>query len=206
MAQPEPWRTTHYIGPTKGSHLVLDNPELRQAIGDHEFFFENKDGRIVLIFPLFDKVMIGTSDLPIKDPDDVHCTDEEVQYFIELVGRVFPNIKVSHSISFFVSRAYGHWNTRRPTIPTRSRVTTTFRKTWPVKSRSTPWSAANGPRWAFSEQVTDKALAFLGMPRKTETTNLPIGKGEAAAAQTGSCLYWRRDRRDGGTRKDRPPG
>ena len=60
---------THYVGPTKGSHLVLDNPELRQAIGDHEFFFENKDGRIVLIFPLFDKVMIGTSDLAIENPD-----------------------------------------------------------------------------------------------------------------------------------------
>ncbi|MDO9348413.1 MAG: FAD-dependent oxidoreductase, partial [Anaerolineales bacterium] len=49
---------TRYIGPTKGSHIVLDNPELRVAIGNHEFFFENKDGRIVLIFPLFDKVMI----------------------------------------------------------------------------------------------------------------------------------------------------
>ncbi len=85
--------TTQYVGPTKGSHLVLDNPELRQAINDHEFFFENKDGRIVLIFPLFDKVMIGTSDLPISDPDSARCTDEEVDYFIGLVGRVFPGIR-----------------------------------------------------------------------------------------------------------------
>ncbi len=74
---------------------MLDNPELREAIGDHEFFFENKDGRIVLIFPLFDKVMIGTSDLPIEDPDSARCTEEEVDYFIEMVGRVFPGIKVS---------------------------------------------------------------------------------------------------------------
>src|SRR5450756_674486 len=54
-------KSTQYVGPTKGSHLVLNNPKLREAIGDHEFFFENKDGRIVLIFPLFEKVMIGTS-------------------------------------------------------------------------------------------------------------------------------------------------
>ncbi len=74
---------------------MLDNPELRAAIGDHEFFFENKDGRIVLIFPLFDKVMIGTSDLPIEDPDSARCTEDEVDYFIEMVGRVFPGIKVS---------------------------------------------------------------------------------------------------------------
>ncbi len=43
--------STRFIGGTKGSHLVLDHPELRAAIGDHEFFFENKDGRIVLILP-----------------------------------------------------------------------------------------------------------------------------------------------------------
>ncbi|MEW6242284.1 MAG: FAD-dependent oxidoreductase, partial [Chloroflexota bacterium] len=54
--------STRYIGGTKGSHLVLDHPELRAAIGENEFFFENKDGRIVLIFPLFDKVLVGTSD------------------------------------------------------------------------------------------------------------------------------------------------
>ena len=86
---------THYVGPTKGSHLVVDNPDLREAIGDHEFFFENKDGRIVLIFPLFDKVMVGTSDLPIEDPDSSRCTEDEVDYFINMVGRVFPDIKVS---------------------------------------------------------------------------------------------------------------
>ncbi len=46
-----------FIGGTKGSHLVLSNPELRAAIGDNEFFFENEDGRIVLIYPLYDKVL-----------------------------------------------------------------------------------------------------------------------------------------------------
>jgi glycerol-3-phosphate dehydrogenase len=86
---------TRYVGPTKGSHLVLNNPQLRAAIGDHEFFFENKDGRIVLIIPLFDKVMIGTSDLPIDDPDLARCTEEEVDYFIGMVGRVFPGIPVT---------------------------------------------------------------------------------------------------------------
>src|SRR3989304_2535589 len=44
--------STRFIGGTKGSHLVLDHPELRAAIGDHEFFFENNDGRIWLIFPM----------------------------------------------------------------------------------------------------------------------------------------------------------
>ena len=42
---------TKYIGGTKGSHLVIKNDELRKAVGDSEFFFENKDGRIVLCLP-----------------------------------------------------------------------------------------------------------------------------------------------------------
>ena len=141
---------TQYVGPTKGSHLVLDNPELRAAIGDHEFFFENKDGRIVLIFPLFDKVMIGTSDLPIEDPDSARCTEEEVDYFIEMVGRVFPGIKVSVSRSFSASRVSARWRIPKPKMPGRSRATTTSRKTnWGI-SRSTRWWAANGPRSALS--------------------------------------------------------
>src|SRR5581483_9829403 len=87
--------STRFIGGTKGSHLVLDHPELRAAIGDHEFFFENKDGRIVLIFPLYDRVLIGTSDIPIENPDEARCTDEEVDYFLEMVARVFPSMKVT---------------------------------------------------------------------------------------------------------------
>jgi glycerol-3-phosphate dehydrogenase len=87
--------STRYIGGTKGSHLVLDHPLLRQAIGDHEFFFENKDGRIVLIFPLFDKVLVGTSDIPIENPDEALCTEQEVDYFLEMIGKVFPDIEVN---------------------------------------------------------------------------------------------------------------
>ena len=86
--------STRFIGGTKGSHLVLDHPELRKAIGENEFFFENKDGRIVLIFPLFDKVILGTSDIPVESPDDIVCTEAEVDYFIALVDRVFPDVKV----------------------------------------------------------------------------------------------------------------
>jgi glycerol-3-phosphate dehydrogenase len=77
--------STRFIGGTKGSHLILNHPELREAIGDHEFFFENDDGRIVLVFPLFDKVLIGTSDIPIENPDDARCDDEEIEYFLSML-------------------------------------------------------------------------------------------------------------------------
>lgn len=174
---------THYIGPTKGSHLVLDNPDLRRAIGDHEFFFENKDGRIVLIFPLFDKVMIGTSDIPIKDPDSVRCTDEEVEYFIEMIGRVFPDIKVARDQ--IVYRFCGV----RPLAYTQAKNAGQITRDHHVqedKLGDIPVYSLVGGKWtsyrAFSEQVTDRALAFLGLPRKADTRTLPVGAGANAIA------------------------
>jgi glycerol-3-phosphate dehydrogenase len=175
--------SSHYVGPTKGSHLVLDNPELRAAISDHEFFFENKDGRIVLIFPLFDKVMIGTSDLPIEDPDSARCTEEEVDYFIEMVGRVFPDIKVSREQIVF--RFCGV----RPLAFTQAKYAGQITRDHHIqegKLGNIPVLSLVGGKWtsfrAFSEQATDRALFFLGLPRKTNTKSLPIGAGKDAVS------------------------
>ena len=65
---------THHMGGTKGSHIVLDHPELLAATGGRELFFEHKDGRIVLIYPLKGRVLVGTTDLEhdMPRPDRVH--------------------------------------------------------------------------------------------------------------------------------------
>jgi glycerol-3-phosphate dehydrogenase len=89
--------STQMIGGTKGSHIVLDHPELFAACRQREFFFENKDGRIVLIYPLGQRVIVGTSDLPIDDPDEARCTEEEIEYFINFIKIVFPSIVVDRS-------------------------------------------------------------------------------------------------------------
>ena len=174
-------KSTKYVGPTKGSHLVLDNPKLREAIGDHEFFFENKDGRIVLIFPLFDKVMIGTSDLPIDDPDAARCTEEEVDYFIEMVGRVFPGITVSREQIIY------RFSGVRPLAYTQAKLAGQITRDHHIQEdqlRKIPVFSLVGGKWtsfrAFSEQVTDRALTFLGETRKVDTRSLPIGGGKDA--------------------------
>ncbi len=183
---------THYVGPTKGSHLVLDNLELRHAIGDHEFFFENKDGRIVLIFPLFDKVMIGTSDLPIEDPNLARCTEEEVDYFIEMIGRVFPGIPVSREQIVF--RFCGV----RPLAFTQAKNAGQITRDHHVqedKLGNIPVYSLVGGKWtsfrAFSEQVTDRVLAFLGQTRKIDTKVLPIGAGKDAFPLKTDSIYTR---------------
>ena len=74
---------TAYMGGTKGSHIVLDHPELLAATGGRELFFENEDGRIVLIYPLKGRVLVGTTDLEHDMADPIVCTEEEVEYFID---------------------------------------------------------------------------------------------------------------------------
>jgi len=175
--------STSYIAGTKGSHLVLNNPELRSAIGGNEFFFENKDGRIVLIFPLHDRVLLGTSDIKIDNPDDVRCTDDEVDYFLELISRVFPNIKVSHDqivFRFTGVRPLGSSGAGKTTGQySRDHHIEVISGDW--TNLSFPVYSLVGGKWtsfrAFSELVTDKALNFLNIKRQKSTRELPIGGG-----------------------------
>ena len=174
--------STHFIGGTKGSHLVLDHPELRKAIGDNEFFFENKDGRIVLIFPLFDRVLVGTSDIEIENPDEANCTEEEVDYFIEMIGRVFPAIKITRENIVY------RFSGVRPLAASKAKTTGQITRDHEIQVVGGDWTGLSFPvyslvggKWtsfrAFSEQVTDKALEFLGKARQKDTRTLPIGGG-----------------------------
>ena len=170
---------TRYIGGTKGSHLILNHPVLRAAIGKNEFFFENKDGRIVLIFPLMDKVLIGTSDIPIENPDEARCTEDEVDYFLGMISRVFPSIKVDRSHVVF------RFSGVRPLAYTQAKNAGQITRDHQIqedKLDDIPVYSLVGGKWtsyrAFSEQVTDRVLATLGLPHKADTKNLPIGGGK----------------------------
>jgi glycerol-3-phosphate dehydrogenase len=157
---------------------------LRKTIGDHEFFFENKDGRIVLIFPLYDHVLIGTSDIPVENPDEARCTDEEIEYFLEMVRRVFPDIQLDRSHIVFQFAGV------RPLPRSGAKSTGQISRDHSIEVLSGDWTnllfpvySLVGGKWttfrAFSEQVTDKALAYLGLKRQKDTRSLPIGGGRA---------------------------
>lgn len=173
---------TRFIGGTKGSHIVLDHPALRAAIGDHEFFFENRDGRIVLIFPLFDKVLVGTSDILIEDPDEARCTEEEIAYFFDLIRRVFPGIEVGHSHIVF------QFSGVRPLPYSDAKTTGQISRDHSIEMiplgqpHGFPVYCLVGGKWttfrALAEQVTDRVLAQLDSDRQCSTELLAIGGGK----------------------------
>ena len=190
---------THFIGGTKGSHLVLDHPELHAAIGGHEFFFENDDGRIVLIYPLLDKVMVGTSDIPIDDPDEARCTEEEVDYFFALVKRVFPTITVDRShIVFRFSGVRPLPSSKAATAGQISRDHSIELLKAGENGRSYPIYNLIGGKWttfrAFAEQAADQVLHHLGHRRQQSTKPVAIGGGRdyprTAAEQAQWLTVW----------------
>jgi len=186
--------STRLIGGTKGSHLVLDHPELRAAIGDHEFFFENKDGRIVLIFPLYDKALVGTSDIKIDHPDQARCTEEEVDYFIEMIARIFPSVKVTREHIVF------RFTGVRPLANSEAKYTGQSSRDHHIEVLSGDGTNLNFPvyslvggKWtsfrAFAERVTDKTLAYLGKTRQKSTRDLPIGGGRGYSTGANEQKY-----------------
>jgi glycerol-3-phosphate dehydrogenase len=185
---------TDFIGGTKGSHLVLDHPELRRAIGDHEFFFENVDGRIVLIFPLGERVLVGTSDIRIDDPDQAAVTDDEIAYFFDMVKRVFPSIAVHPSHIVFTFSGV------RPLTQSESGSTAQISRDHEIKQtrsigkRGFPVYSLVGGKWttfrALAEQIADQVLETLRLTRHVSTRELPIGGGKGYPKQAAEQEEW----------------
>lgn len=174
--------STRFIGGTKGSHIVLKHAELRKAIGGHEFYFENSDGRLVLIYPLFDRVLVGTTDVALENPDEASCTDDEADYFLDMILRIFPGLKLSRENIVF------RYSGVRPLPHSSASTTSQISRDHSIEVVSGDWTNLTFPvfslvggKWtsfrAFAEQVTDKVLAHLKLPRQKDTRTLPIGGG-----------------------------
>lgn len=172
---------TRFIGGTKGSHLVLDHPELHALCKGHELFFENSDGRITLFFPLMDKVLVGTTDIRIENPDEAICTEDEVDYMLDLIQVVFPGLPVDRS--HIVFRFCGVRPLPNSEAATAGQISRdhSIRTLEPGDSLNYPVLSLIGGKWttfrAFSEQATDEALARLSLKRKHTTREMPIGGG-----------------------------
>ncbi|MCF7957453.1 MAG: FAD-dependent oxidoreductase, partial [Phycisphaerae bacterium] len=84
-----------FMGGTKGSHLVIDNQGLYDALGDRMIYYEHSDGRICIAFRFMDKVIMGSTDISVDDPDDAQCEDSEIDYMMTTLKGVFPGIALS---------------------------------------------------------------------------------------------------------------
>jgi len=167
-----------FMGGTKGSHIVVDDPELLAATAGREIFFENEDGRIVLIYPLHDRVLVGTTDLEADPSQPVAITNDEIEYFIQLVARVFPTIPVRRERIVFTFSGIRPLPRHEDTSP--GLVSRDYRiESTSVGETDLPMLSLVGGKWttfrAVSEHIADTALAHLAQTRTRHTTSLTLG-------------------------------
>lgn len=167
-----------FMGGTKGSHIVLDHPELLAACNGREIFFEHTDGRIVLIYPMGDRVLVGTTDVDADMAQDAVCTEAEIDYFFDLIGHVFPGIPVDREqivYTFSGVRPLPRHDATQPGFVSRD---------YRIERRAAAGGAVLslvGGKWttfrALAEHLSNDVLAELGMERKVSTAKLAIGGG-----------------------------
>jgi glycerol-3-phosphate dehydrogenase len=187
-------RGTRYMGGTKGSHIVLDNPELLEATGGREIFFEHEDGRIVLIYPLKGRVMVGTTDLEHDMREPATCTEEEVDYFFELVAHVFPGIAVDRSqivYRFSGVRPLPRHDDTQPGFVSRDYR---IERADVAERPGTTLLSLVGGKWttfrALAEHLSDEVLGLLGRDRVRSTEGLAIGGGAGYPTTDDARLVW----------------
>lgn len=185
---------THFMGGTKGSHLVVDNRPLYDALGDRMVYYEHTDGRVCIVFRFLDKVLMGSTDLRIDDPDAARCEESEIAYMLTTLRGVFPGIEVRRDQIAYVFCGV------RPLPASGKGVTAiisrghSLRVVEPTADRPFPIYCLVGGKWttfrAFAEQVADRLLARLGRPRLCATDRTPIGGGRNCPATDAEREAW----------------
>lgn len=195
---------THFMGGTKGSHIVLDHPELLEATRGREIFFEHSDGRIVLIYPLKGRVLVGTTDID-ADPREVPvCTEEEIDYFFDLIHHVFPSISVTREqivYNFSGIRPLPRHEDTAPGFVSRDYRVEVDRQ------GAVPLVSLVGGKWttfrALGESLSDTVLGLLGRTRTVSTAGRAIGGGREFPRTEKAKRIWIQENLAGaGTRAD----
>ncbi|MBY3048174.1 glycerol-3-phosphate dehydrogenase/oxidase [Rhizobium leguminosarum] len=178
-------RPAPLMGGTKGSHLIVDNADLRDALAGHMIYYENEDGRICILFPYLGKVLVGSTDIRVDDPETVRCEADERDYILQSLAFVLPDIAIRPEQIVF------QFSGVRPLPASTDSFTgriprNHFCTVVEPKDGGPPVLCMIGGKWttfrSFGELAADMALERLGRQRRVATTDRPIGGGQAFPA------------------------
>lgn len=169
------------IGGTKGSHLMLDLPALAETLHGRMIYFEADGGRICILSNFMGHVLLGSTDIPVDDPDGVICDDDEVDYLLGAFRRLFPQVPVDRSSIFFSYAGVRPLPANDASDPGAVSRDHSMPELPPEGERQFPILSLVGGKWttfrAFSAEATDKILGRLGRRRSSSTVDVPIGGG-----------------------------
>lgn len=167
---------------TKGSHLVLDHPSLRDALDGRMAYFEASDGRVCIVYPFLDRVLVGSTDIPVDDPDQVVTEPEEIDYLLAVLRELFPQQQFDRDqVVYTYVGVRPLARTGRADAPGQISRDHAVVIDPPTSSRAVPLVCLVGGKWttfrSLAAQATDVVLQRLGRRRVRSTEQLPIGGG-----------------------------
>jgi glycerol-3-phosphate dehydrogenase len=171
------------IGGTKGSHILLDHPDLLKELKGRMIYFEADDGRICLVFEYLGRALAGSTDIKAANPDTVRCEADEVEYLLESLRKLLPKLRFTRDQIVYVYsgiRPLPASDAKDPGLITRDHATPILE---PVEGRPYPVYSLVGGKWTtfrgYAEEVADMLLSRLSKTRKVSTRDLAIGGGRA---------------------------
>ncbi len=172
---------TQYMGGTKGSHLVVDCPALHEALDGRMVYYQPPDGRVCIVFPFMDKVVMGSTDIRVDDPDEARCDEDEIEYMFAALRGVFPGVKVSREDVVYVFCGVRPLPSAEGQVLANVSRGHSIRVVEPEADRPFPVYCLIGGKWTtfrtFAEQAADAILEHLGAERRCSTEHVPIGGG-----------------------------
>ncbi|KPJ70975.1 MAG: glycerol-3-phosphate dehydrogenase, partial [Planctomycetes bacterium DG_20] len=185
---------TRYMGGTKGSHLVIDSPALHEALGDRMVYYQHADGRVCIVFPFMDKVIMGSTDIRVDDPDAAACDEDEIAYMFTTLRGVFPGISLSRGDIVFVFCGVRPLPVSEGEVLANVSRGHSIRTDEPDGGRAFPVYSLIGGKWttfrAFAEEAADRVLERLGAERRCSTAHTPIGGGKEFPADAAQRDAW----------------
>ena len=182
------------IGGTKGSHILLDHDELVRSLNGRMIYFEADDGRICLVFDYLGRALVGSTDIPAGNPDDVRCEDAEIDYFLDSLRSLLPGFRFGRDqivYAYSGIRPLPASDAATPGLISRDHSAPIAE---PEGDRPFPIVSLVGGKWTtfrgFAEEAADTILARLGRSRVKSTRALPIGGGEAFPCAAGERARW----------------
>lgn len=182
------------IGGTKGSHILLDHPELLRQLDGRMIYYEANDGRILLVFPFQGRALVGSTDIPADNPDDLSCTSEETEYFIRSLRELLPGLTFDRNQIVYAYAGIRPLPNSKGVAPGLISRDHSSPREAPAADRPFPVISLVGGKWttfrAFSAEVADMVLAELGAARRCSTDEMPIGGGRDLPRSEAARAAW----------------
>ncbi len=163
------------ISPSQGVHVMLDKDFLP---GEAAIMVPHTDdGRVLFAVPWHDKIIIGTTDTPVKEISaEPRALPEEIDFILEQIGRYLKKIPTRKDIRSVYAGL-------RPLVKSNHKKTAELARDHIILVSGTGLITITGGKWTtyrrMAEDTVNTAITRSGLPdRPCRTATLPIHGAE----------------------------